>query len=363
MEAETGESHSMAVTDLVIRAKASEQFAPADIQALLAFISAPKPGDLTDGEWEERVNGILNLLRRQTEDVETEDRRQENASRQTQDFKTQDAREEGASSLASSGPANQGAAGPPRPTGSAVPGLTEYLLETAERNPSKVLRLYAMQHLSLWFEKETDPVKRRAMVGLLEKLATTPGGDTAGCAVLMLADMHRKETEDFETEDRRQEVSSGRFQVSRGEDGAGGAPQGQIQNPSANPSATSASPRFVSADDGIDWGRVDETLEGASRRLVGEAGTGADVRISAIHACVDRKDAGALPDLRRIAADTSLVSTLRKAAIHALGQLGTSEDVALLDSLPGDDSNLGQAIHPARRSLAARLPTPNRAAK
>ena len=115
----------------------------------------------------------------------------------------------------------------------------------------------------------------------------------------------------------------------------GGAdPQGQTQNPSANTSAASASPRFVSDNDGIDWARVDGILEGASRRLVGEAGAGADVRISAIHTCVDRKDAGALPDLRRIATDPALVSTLRKAAIHAIGQLGTAEDLAVLDSLP-----------------------------
>jgi hypothetical protein len=198
-----------------------------DIQTLLAFISAPKPGNLTDGEWEERVNVILDLLRRQTEDVETED--------------------------------------------------------------------------------------------------------------------------------RRQEVSSGRFQVSSGEDGAGGGElQGQIQNPSANPSPTSASPRFVSDNDDIDWGRVDEILEGASRRLVGEAGAGADVRISAIHACVDRKDAEPLPDLRKIAADKSLVSTLRKAAIHAIGQLGTVEDLSLLDSLPQDDGNLSMAVGPARIALKSR---------
>ena len=78
---------------------------------------------------------------------------------------------------------------PPRPT---VPGLTEVLVEMAEKNGSKVLRLYAMQHLSLWFGKERDPAKRRAMVGLLEKLAITPGDETAGCAVLMLADVRRQ---------------------------------------------------------------------------------------------------------------------------------------------------------------------------
>ena len=107
---------------------------------------------------------------------------------------------------------------------------------------------------------------------------------------------------------------------------------------------------------GIDWEQVDGVLEGASRRLVGDAGAGADVRISAIHACVDRMDAGALPDLRRIAADTALVSTLRKAAIHAIGQLGTAEDAALLESLPQADGNLSMAVQPARKALAKRNP-------
>ena len=222
------ELHSLAISALVVRANANEQLTPADIQTLLAFISAPKPGDLTDGEWEERVNVILNLLRRQTEDVETEDRRREDAS-----------------SLAGSGAGH---------------------------------------------------------------------GVTAAATV--------------------------------------------------NPSATSASPvfaeatpgklRFDSNNDGIDWTRVDGILETASRRLVGEAGAGVNVRISAVHACVDRKDAGALPDLRKVAADPSLVSTLRKAAIHAIGQLGTAEDMALLDSLPQDDQNLSQALTPAKAALKTR---------
>ena len=319
---ERAELHSRAMSDLIARATTNEQLTPADIQTLLAFISSPKPGDLTDGEWEERVNGVLNLLRRQ----------------EVSSFQFQVSSGEGAGSLAGSGAGSQGAAGPPRPT---VAGLTEVLLEMAEKNGSKVLRLYAMQHLSLWFGKERDPAKRRAMVGLLEKLATTPGDETAGCAVLMLADVRRQ-------------VSSFQFQVLSGEENDGGEPQGQVRNPSAETSVTSASPRFVSDNDGIDWARVDGILEGASRRLVGEAGAGADVRISAIHTCVDRKDAGALPDLRRIASDPALVSTLRKAAIHAIGQLGTAEDLAVLDSLPQDDLNLSQAVGPARVALLGR---------
>ena len=113
----------------------------------------------------------------------------------------------------------------------------------------------------------------------------------------------RRQTEDVGTEDRRREGAS-----SLAGSGAGhGVTAAATENPSANTSATSASLRFVSANDGIDWARV--------------------VRISAIHACVDRKDTGALPELR-------------KAAIHAIGQLGTAEDMALLDSLPQADGKV-----------------------
>ena len=144
---------------VAILERANEQLAPADIQTLLAFISSPKPGELTDGEWEERVNGVLNLL-------------------------------------------------------------------------------------------------------------------------------------------RRQEVSSFQFQVLSGKENDGGEPQGQVRNPSAETSVTSASPRFVSDTDGV--------------------------------------------------------STLRKGAIHAIGQLGTAEDLAVLDSLPQDDLNLSQALLPAKAALTTR---------
>lgn len=65
---ESGEANSRSIDWLIAAAKTKEQLPTSDIQSLLAFISSPKPGDLTDGEWEERVNVILNLLRRQTED-------------------------------------------------------------------------------------------------------------------------------------------------------------------------------------------------------------------------------------------------------------------------------------------------------
>jgi hypothetical protein len=275
----TGEEHSKGVSELVELAKRRYPLTVEDAQALLAFIAAPKPADLTDGDWQERINVILNLLRQQA----------------------------------------------------SVPGLTDYLFAMAEKNPSKVLRLYAMQHISLWYAKEGDPAQRRAMVELLEKLASTPGDETAGCAVLMLSDMRRKVTEDLETEDGRQAGASslaGSFAI----DGHRPPLQGAA----------------------VDWGAVDRVLARESLRLIGDGKAGQDVRISAIHAAVDRGDAGPLPELRKIAADTALVSTLRKAAIHAIGQLGAAEDATLLESLPQADGNLSMAVQPARKALAKR---------
>ena len=76
---------------------------------------------------------------------------------------------------------------------------------------------------------------------------------------------------------------------------------------------------------GIDWAGIERVLGRESLRLIGAGKAGPDVRISAIHACVDRRDAAPLPELRQIAADPALVSTLRKAAIHAIGQIGGAE--------------------------------------
>lgn len=273
----TGEGHSKAVSELVELAKTRQPLTPSDAQTLLAFIAAPKPDGLTGGEWEERVNVILNLLRQQA----------------------------------------------------SVPGLTDYLVATAEKHPSKVLRLYAMQHLSLWFATESDAEKRRAMVKLLEDLASRPGDETAGCAVLMLADMLRA--------------------VAAGDDHRSLSVDVEVRRAK---SSDSNRPPLLPSD--IDWNAIDKLVGRESARLIGDGKAAQDVRISAIHACVGRNDAAPLPELRKIAADPALMSTLRKAAIHAIGQLGGVEDVALLDSLPQDDRNLSMAVQPARKALVTR---------
>ena len=263
MNPEGGKGQEAALGEMIERAKEGWHLKDGEIQRLLAFISGPKPESMREGEWEERVNVILNLLRRQAE--------------------------------GSSG-------GSLRP----VPGLTDYLLSTADRNPNFVLRVYALQHLALWHAKEVDAGKQREIVAKLEELANRPGDRAAGSAVLMLADIW----------------------------GGGGG---------KNPADVEANPEG------------EQAMRAGIRRLIADSNAPADARVSAIHASVDLGDTVSLPELRRIAMDTASIGPLRKAAIHALGRLGEEEDLELLISLPQDDRYLAQAIGPAREKLLTRL--------
>lgn len=243
---QTGESHSMAHDLLVGLAKRQQQLSDSDAQALLSFISAPKPEGLSDGEWEERVNVILNALRVQENDV---------------------------------------------------PGLVEFLLKTSEHHPSRILRLYAMQHLALWHHREGDAVKRREIVSIFERLAGRDGEESAGAAVMFLNDL------------------SGQA-VDAGE----GLPD----------------PQFIAR---------------AALKLAGDPLAKQDVRISALHTCTERGMGEVLPSARRIAEDASAVLPLRKAAIHAIGQLGSREDAELLAKLEQETPDLRPATASALESL------------
>jgi hypothetical protein len=97
----------------------------------------------------------------------------------------------------------------------------------------------------------------------------------------------------------------------------------------------------------------DGTIGESALRIASDATASPDVRIAALHACVDQGTAGALPAARVIAADTSLMIPLRKAAIHTIGQFGTREDAALLESLAEELPSLGAATKPALEKLEA----------
>ena len=107
-------------------------------------------------------------------------------------------------------------------------------------------------------------------------------------------------------------------------------------------------------DDGAEWVTVSRLLDREISRLIEDKNTPCDVRISAIHACVDRKYEAPLPYLRAIALNKSLVSTLRKVAIHAIGELGTQDDRRILKELNSSSDNLRLATEPALKALAVR---------
>lgn len=177
-----------------------------------------------------------------------------------------------------------------------VTGLVDYMLDLASDSSGRILQIYALQHLASWSTVEQDKAEVDRISQCLFTIANQRTHQAAGTAVLMLSDMY----------------SSGVIT------------------------------------------EVDQITKQAEI-LVAGAEIAQDVRVSAIHTCVDRKDGSALPAMRNIAQDATHVSTLRKAAIHAIGQLGTAEDLALLESLPQDDANLALAILPAKKELEKRI--------
>jgi hypothetical protein len=177
-----------------------------------------------------------------------------------------------------------------------VPGLADLMLHMAERDPNPVLRMYALQHIALWIPDETVPEKRGAMVYYLHQLITRPSDPLAGSALLFLTDLEHS---------------------------------GHI-------------PRSA---------ETEAQFHAAAQRLISDSSTRADVRISVLHACVDRKQSDILPTARAIAADPSQIIPLRKAAIHSIGRMGTVADIALLESLATENKDLQAATSPALKQL------------
>lgn len=134
----TSEEHSLAFAQLIDWVKQQQVLTPEDRDALLAYLSQPQPHALKSGEWEERVNEILNLLRAQ-------------------------------------------------PGG--VPGLADLMLHMAERDANPVLRMYALQHIALWIPDESIVEKREAMIQYLHQLLNRPNDPLAGSALLFLTDL------------------------------------------------------------------------------------------------------------------------------------------------------------------------------
>ena len=243
----TGEEHAQAFAQLIEWIKQQQVLTPEDREALLAYLTQPQPPALTSGEWEERVNEILNLLRAQ-------------------------------------------------PGG--VPGLADLMLHMAERDANPVLRMYALQHIALWIPDETVAENREAMVDYLHQLLARPNDPLAGSALLFLTDLEH----------------------------AGHIPR--------------------SAE-------TDAQFQAAAVRLVTDPATRPDVKISVLHACVDRKQSDILPTARGIATDETQMIPLRKAAIHSIGRMGSTEDLSSLEDMLHDKGELKVAIAAAIKNLQA----------
>jgi hypothetical protein len=224
-----------------------------DRESFLSFVGQGQPEGMASGEWEERVNEILNLLRSQS---------------------------------------------------GGVPGLAETMLKMAEEDTNPVLRMYALQHIAMWIPDEPSGESRKAMIDYLRQLSLLPDDPLAGSAVLFLSDLERGKKLP-----------------------KGFAPDGMIAE--------------------------------TALRIASDATASPDVRIAALHACVDQGVgegmANRRPEIaataRLIAADTSLMIPLRKAAIHTIGMFGTEEDAALLESLSVNAPTLADATKPAMGKL------------
>jgi hypothetical protein len=245
LELASGELHIESMETIMSWLRQQQVLSADDRKMLLEYLQQGQPMKITSGEWEERVNELLNLLRAQ----------------------------------------NDG-----------TPGLADLLLHMAVKDPNHVLRMYALQHISLWIPDEPSTEKRQALIDHLKRLAVNPADPLAGSAVLFLSDLKN--------------------------DG--------IINEQINDS---------------------ETLGQASLKIMSDNKAAPEVRISALHACVEQGYAEALPNARDIAADTTLMIPLRKAAIHYIGTFGTAEDAARLESLAAQKPELTAASKPALARL------------
>ena len=243
--ADGGEEHRLTQDRIMGMIRDGRSLSEKDRESLLSFLGQGQPKGMASGEWEERVNEILNLLRSQ----------------------------------------------PGR-----VPGLAKAMMKMALGDANPVLRMYALQHIAMWIPDEPSEESREAMMGYLRELSWSADDPLAGSAVLFLSDLER----------------------------GGELPEGFLAD-----------------------GQIGET----ALRIASDSSANPDVRIAALHACVDQGTAAALPAARVIAADASLMIPLRKAAIHTIGRFGTLEDASLLESLALESPSLTAATKPALGKL------------
>lgn len=139
LTSESGEAHSLALDVIMGWIRDQRELTSEDREKLLAYLAQPQLPGLEDGEWEERVNEILNFLRGQTGEV---------------------------------------------------PGLADQLVGmVGGEETSPVMRMYALQHIALWIPREPSEENRVVMVECLKRVAASPTDSHAGVAVLFLSEL------------------------------------------------------------------------------------------------------------------------------------------------------------------------------
>lgn len=214
---------------------------------LVSYIKKPRPAHISADDWQYLMNGVLNAVRESTNPDDTNE-------------------------------------------------VAATLVYLASSSDDITIRLYALQHISFWFEK--DKANRQMLIDTLVIESKKPQ-ETAGTATLVLADLEQK----------------GLLDVS-----------------------------LV----GIDADYITTT---SAAILVNQKATN-DVRRSAIAAMVERRQKSALPSLREVAANTKEQLHLRKAAVAAIRDLGTKADIPLLQALHKEGPRMRFATTPAIKQLS-----------
>jgi hypothetical protein len=222
---------------------------------LLSFISDGKPKALLDSEWQERVNVILNSLRDQQTGAD--------ASHQ---------------------------------------GLTRLLVEMAAADGDAILRMYAMQHLGLWYPRIEDAAERAQVLELLAQILRMKGERSRGSALQALSDIARN-----------------------------------------------------GASEEVAQALAGSNLMEQSEAILTDRSEAADVRICALQACVAHGHKAALNPLREIATNAGENTVLRKAAIHGIGELGNIVDLELLELVRSEEVRCSVASAAAIMHLKNRL--------
>ena len=85
----------------------------------------------------------------------------------------------------------------------------------------------------------------------------------------------------------------------------------------------------------------------AVMKIAADSEASHDLRVSAFHTCCDRKLHGVLKDARRVAGDKNETTVVRKAAIFAIGKMGTKHDLKMLTALLLESDLMSEAARPA----------------